>query len=273
MSTASTDDARMAHLPTALRTGLSASQISLSFGGVKALDAVDIDLPRGTWTGLIGPNGSGKTTLLNVLSGVYVPSAGTVLLGGRDVSALRPGKLSRAGIVRTFQHPQLAESLTVWENVLLGADLRRRRGIQRESHSDRLARGREAMETFNCEQYADHLPAQVPYGIRKAAELARAVLAQPVVLLLDEPAAGLSREERQELVAALRHTQVSAPDLAVCLVEHDVRLVAAACSVIQVLNFGRVLAKGTSEQVLRDPAVKEAYLGKSTHLKQPGTAS
>jgi branched-chain amino acid transport system ATP-binding protein len=248
--------------------GLRATGIVMAFGGNVALGGVAIDLPRGQWTGLIGPNGSGKTTLLNVLSGVYRPSEGTVALDGTDVGGARAGALARAGIVRTFQHPQLAESLTIEENLQLGVDLRRRRGKAEGAAAD----ADELLEVFGCTEYAGHLPAQAPYGIRKAVELARAVVADPVVLLLDEPAAGLSKEERAELVTALRWVRERKPDLAVCLIEHDVRLVAAVCSVIQVLNFGKVLAVGSAADVLRDPAVQEAYLGRSArHLDREGS--
>ncbi|MEU7817614.1 ATP-binding cassette domain-containing protein [Pseudonocardia sp. NPDC049154] len=250
--------------------GLRARGIVMAFGGNVALNGVDIDLPAGTWTGLIGPNGSGKTTLLNVLSGVYRPSAGTVELAGRSVDGARAGRLARAGIVRTFQHPQLAESLTIRENMLLGVDLRRRR-TGAEGIDEEVA---ELLDVFGCAKYEGYLPAQAPYGIRKAVELARAVVADPVVLLLDEPAAGLSKDERAELVASLRWVRDRKPDLAVCLIEHDVRLVAAVCPAIQVLNFGKVLAVGSATEVLTTPAVQEAYLGRSgRHLEREGSSS
>jgi branched-chain amino acid transport system ATP-binding protein len=246
------------------RTGLVATGIDMSFGGNKALNGVHISLASGQWTGLIGPNGSGKTTMLNVLSGVYVAKAGEILLNGEDVTGQRPGRLSRAGIVRTFQHPQLAEDLSLWENVLLGVDLRgRRRPAVDGTRQTAEDEARVLMEIFDCAAYADHLPAHAPYGARKIAEIVRAVVARPAVLLLDEPAAGLSREERVELVKALSRVRELHPEMAVCLVEHDVRLVAAVCSQIQVLNFGMVLAVGNAREVLKEPAVIEAYLGKS----------
>lgn len=239
---------------------LAAHGIEMQFGGVHALKDVDITFSVGQWTGLIGPNGSGKTTLLNVMSGVYRPTTGSVRISDKDVTGLGPRQVSRHGLVRTFQHPQLAETLTIRENVELGADLASRRGIKIEA---RVAIA-EVLDEFNCGDFADELPASVPYGIRKMAEIARAVLAKPQALLLDEPAAGLSREERAELVAALKSLRARRPELAVCLVEHDVRLVAAVCERILVLNLGMVLATGTAEEVLRDERVREAYLGRST---------
>lgn len=260
---------------TEAAAGLVADEITMRFGGNTALDHVGLTLPRGTWTGLIGPNGSGKTTMLNVLSGIYVPQSGRTMLDGVDISGRRPGQRSRLGIVRTFQHPQLAESLTMWENVLLGIDLRHRR--------DRRSRGgsgdtptvaaRKVVEIFGFTAYADHVPSQAPYGIRKIAEIARAVVASPTVLLLDEPAAGLSREERRELVNALRVIREARPDMSVCLVEHDTRLVASVCPIIRVLNFGKVLASGASHEVLKNPEVIEAYLGKSAARLNEGSAS
>jgi ABC-type branched-subunit amino acid transport system ATPase component len=255
--------------------GLVAEGVTMRFGGNTALNDVALTLPRGEWTGLIGPNGSGKTTMLNVLSGIYVPHAGRTTLDGEDIGSLRPGPRSRLGVVRTFQHPQLAESLTMWENVLLGVDLRRsreRRG-RVASTEDPVAVARKVVDIFGFTEYAEHVPSQAPYGVRKIAEIARAVVASPKVLLLDEPAAGLSREERRELIGALTVIRDARPDMAVCLVEHDIRLVASVCPTIQVLNFGKVLASGTSSQVLKDQSVIEAYLGKSAARLNEGNAS
>lgn len=245
---------------------LEATGIDMSFGGNKALSDVSIYLRRAQWTGLIGPNGSGKTTLLNVLSGLYLPSGGQVKLEGVDVTKKSPRKLARAGIVRTFQHPQFAPTLTVMENVLLGSDLRRRRiGLPKKTFTELNERAWHLLEVFGAAEFAGHTPLEAPYGVRKIAEIARAVLADPAVLLLDEPAAGLSREERSEFIDSLRVVRTESPNLAVCLIEHDVRLVAAACENMQALNFGKVLARGTSDEVLDNDAVKEAYLGKSAN--------
>ena len=242
--------------------GLAASDIEMAFGGVKALDGVALHLAEGSWTGLIGPNGSGKTTMLNVLSGVYEANAGRIVLQGKDMTGQRPQAVARAGVVRTFQHPQLATSLTLQENVELGLDLLRMRGValSRGEQRDAVA---DALGEFGCARFANLLPDQAPYGARKAAEIARAIVARPKVLLLDEPAAGLSREERTELVRSLQALARRMPRLAVCLVEHDVQLVAATCSRLQALNFGKVIAVGPTHNVLADPQVREAYLGKS----------
>ncbi|MGE4425738.1 MAG: ABC transporter ATP-binding protein [Solirubrobacteraceae bacterium] len=259
MTTATTD--------ATARATLEGRGIGMDFGGVKALVDVDVALSPGTRLGLIGPNGSGKTTLLNVLSGVYRPTAGAIAFGERTITGLSPGARGRLGIVRTFQHPQLAASLSVRENVELGA------GLARKVHG----RGHRAdvdgtLAEFGCADYADGLPDEVPYGVRKMVEIARAVVVDGPVLLLDEPAAGLSREERDELIAALQALRSRRPELALCLVEHDVRLVAALCDELLVLATGRRLAAGVTDEVLQDEAVRAAYLGEQA-LEEPAASS
>jgi ABC-type branched-subunit amino acid transport system ATPase component len=234
----------------------------MAFGGVRALDDVDISLAEGTRLGLIGPNGSGKTTLLNVLSGVYRATSGSILVDGREIVGAGPGKRARMSIVRTFQHPQLAPSLTIRENVALGARLATRKSA-RPFHDSSTREVDAALEMFHCAEYSDRLPNEVPYGIRKMAEVARAAAAGPRLLLLDEPAAGLSGEERVELVSALAGFTDTHPTTSMCLVEHDVPLVAQLCPELLVLSAGRTLNRGDTESVLRDPMVRDAYLGTS----------
>jgi ABC-type branched-subunit amino acid transport system ATPase component len=242
---------------------LKTDAVGMSFGGVQALRDIDLTIAEGEWTGLIGPNGSGKSTLLNVLSGVYLASAGHVSVNGTDISTRSARRRARAGIIRTFQHPQLAPSLTIRENVELGGDLGVR-GI-RGAPGRTLARRRvdEALEMFGCLRYQNVLPDEVPYGIRKMAEVARAAAAEPQILLLDEPAAGLSSGERAELIGALTRFRASRPMLALCLVEHDVSLVRALVGSIVVLHAGKMLTQGLAADVLADERVKSAYLGRS----------
>jgi ABC-type branched-subunit amino acid transport system ATPase component len=244
---------------------LAGRDIHMTFGGVRALKGVEVALRPGSRLGLIGPNGSGKTTLLNVLSGVYRATAGQVVFGGRDITRLAPGARGRIGIVRTFQHPQLAKSLTVRENVELGARLSRHVHGRRRRRGDDAAKAAEALEHFGCGAYADGLPEEVPYGVRKMAEIARVAAVEAPVVLLDEPAAGLSREERDELIAAIRTLNEQRPDTAMCLVEHDVRLVASLCDELLVLATGEMLAHGPTPEVLRDERVRAAYLGEQGH--------
>ena len=229
----------------------------MSFGGIRALDDVHLEFTEGTWWGLIGPNGSGKSTLLNVLSGVYRASCGQVLLGDRDISNVPSRDRARLGVARTFQHPQLAPSLTVAENVDLGQDLRRRRGFAPVPTVDILA-------ILGLVEHASQLPAAVPYGVRKLAEVARAIAAAPQFLLLDEPAAGLSAEERRELVDALARVRERRPEVSVCLVEHDVSLVSAVVDQVAVLNTGNVLMSGLTRDVFADQRVRDVYLGHSS---------
>jgi ABC-type branched-subunit amino acid transport system ATPase component len=242
---------------------LRTSAVGMSFGGVQALRDIDLSITEGEWVGLIGPNGSGKSTLLNVLSGVYLASSGTVTVNGSDISVRSARRRARSGIVRTFQHPQLAGSLTIRENVELGGDL----GVRgkRKAGGRTLARHRvdEALELFGCHLYQNALPDEVPYGVRKMAEVARAAAAEPEILLLDEPAAGLSAGERTELIDALTRFRASRPLLALCLVEHDVSLVRALVGSIVVLHAGQMLTQGAAADVLADERVKAAYLGKS----------
>lgn len=243
--------------------GMRAHEIGMRFGGVKALDGAGVEFASGPWLGLIGPNGSGKSTLLNVLSGVYLPTGGSVSFAGRDITRISPRRRAMLGIVRTFQHPQFAHSLTLAENVASGATLGLRRMGQSRRRDAAMGRARAALEAFGCADYADSLANEAPYGVRKIAEVARAAAAHPTVLLLDEPAAGLSAEERVELVEALRGFAGRHPDTAVCLVEHDVALVRSLCDRLAVLNAGRVLHSGQTEAVLQNDAVRSAYLGQA----------
>jgi branched-chain amino acid transport system ATP-binding protein len=240
---------------------LEATRLRMQFGGVRALSEVSIQLHRGSFLGMIGPNGSGKTTLLNVLTGLYRPQAGSILFNGVDVTSTRPAARAHLGMTRTFQHPQLVESLTIAENVALGASNRRERTRQSGSKSSSAeSRSRQAIELFGCLDFADSLPGEVPYGFLKIAEVARAVAGDPLVLLLDEPAAGLNATERVALVAALQEYG-SWGSSSICMIEHDVAFVKKLCPQLLVLETGSVLAHGDTETVLQDEGVRAAYLG------------
>ena len=245
---------------------LEAQAINLSFGGVKALKDVNLTLEPGARLGLIGPNGSGKTTLLNVLSGVYLPTSGSIKIEGREITRTRAGTRGRLGIIRTLQHPQLAASLTIEENVMLGARLSRHHGLtgkSRRVQASTKERVDAMLKLFRCWDYRNGLPEEVPYGTRKIAEVARAAAADPSLLLLDEPAAGLSAEERVELVQSIGEYVAENSETALCLVEHDVPLVSEICNELLVLNAGATLRRGETQEVLSDPRVREAYLGTS----------
>lgn len=240
---------------TTTSTALEVRGIYMTFYGVDALADINLVLDRGEWLGLIGPNGSGKSTMLNVLSGLYTPRAGSVMLAGNDLGKMKARNRIKRGLSRTFQHPQLAQSLTILENAQIGATFAETKvdDVEKEAHK--------WLEELGCGEYAEHLPAEVPYGVQKLCEVARALVASPRVLLLDEPAAGLSAKERVELVSALRAVRQSLPDLTLCLVEHDVGLVASVCEQLAVLSAGKLIAQGVTQSVLADEAVKTAYLG------------
>ncbi len=221
---------------------LSTRGVSVSFGGVRALVDVDLDVPEGKLVGLIGPNGAGKTTFIDAITG-FVRSRGTVELAGRDLSGLPPHERARSGLARTWQASELFDDLTVGEHVTVVG--------KRETD--------ETLAIVGLESAADKLPAQLSQGERKLVGVARAMAAAPSVICLDEPAAGLDTTESERLGRQLR--QVVDGGTAMLLVDHDMGLVLSVCDVITVLEFGEVIATGTPEEVRRDRRVVEAYLG------------
>jgi branched-chain amino acid transport system permease protein len=254
--------------PAAVRvTGLSKR-----FRGVVALDDVSLEVTAGEIHGIIGPNGSGKTTLFNVISGVYRPGGGVVLLGGRDVTGRRAHELSRAGVARTFQNLRLFRRLTVLENVLVALDrdpayaharylmgpwavLRRERRFREQAHA--------LLQELGLDGAADEPVVNLPYGRQRRVEIARALATEPSLLLLDEPAAGLTSGEQDALVTLIR--RIRDAGVTVLVIEHNMRLVMNVCERITVLAHGRVIAAGTPAAVAHDANVIEAYLGSEVH--------
>ena len=238
------------------------------FGGVTALAGLSFAIAPGTVHAIIGPNGAGKTTLFNIVSGFYRPDFGQVRLDGVDVTGLAPHLLARLGLARTFQNLQLFLDMTAAENVMVGAHrLSDRRLGAALLRLPSLARGEAALATrarallaaVGLADAADRPAGELPYGALKRLELARALAAEPRLLLLDEPAAGLNERETAEMTARIR--ALPARGVTVALVEHDMRLVMAASDRVLVLDHGRMLAEGTPDEVRRDPAVVASYLG------------
>ncbi|XYD12188.1 branched-chain amino acid ABC transporter ATP-binding protein/permease (plasmid) [Methylobacterium sp. NMS12] len=237
---------------------LEVSDLSKHFGGLKAVDAVSFTVARGGIHALIGPNGSGKTTTLNVLSGLYSPTGGTVRLAGQDVTRLSPHRRAAAGIGRTFQNIRLFRSMSALENVVIGAE-RPNNPLGARDRAGLEARARAALAFVGLEARAEEPISGFSYGHQRLIEIARALAGNPVLLLLDEPAAGLNSSEKNALTALLR--RMAAKGLTILIIDHDMTLVSDVASHITVLNFGRRIADGVTATVLREPAVIQAYLG------------
>ena len=248
---------------------LEVKNLSISFGGLKAVDNFHIDIEKGQLYGLIGPNGAGKTTIFNLLTGVYKPNAGSIVLDGANITGKSTIEINQAGIARTFQNIRLFKDMSVLDNVKAGLHNHHKystvEGIFRFPRYYKIEKemDEEAMnllKVFDLDKECDFKASNLPYGKQRKLEIARALATEPKLLLLDEPAAGMNPNETAELMDTIRFVRDNF-DMTILLIEHDMKLVSGICEKLTVLNFGQVLREGVTSDVLHDPEVIKAYLG------------
>ncbi len=248
---------------------LEVQNLSISFGGLRAVDDFNLHIEKGQLYGLIGPNGAGKTTVFNLLTGVYKPNEGIIRLDGKDITGRKNIEINQDGIARTFQNIRLFKDLSVIDNVKVGLHnqyhyslltgilrLPKYRKVEKEMNEKAMS----LLKVFDLDKEKDFLASNLPYGKQRKLEIARALATNPKLLLLDEPAAGMNPNETQELMDTIRFVQKNF-DMTILLIEHDMKLVSGICEELTVLNFGRVLCQGKTSDVLNNPEVIKAYLG------------
>ena len=248
---------------------LEVKNLGISFGGLRAVDGFSVSIEQGQLYGLIGPNGAGKTTVFNLLTGVYKPDSGSILLDGTDITGKKTIEINKAGIARTFQNIRLFKDLSVLDNVKVGLHnghpYSTLEGILRlpkyyKVEKEMNEKAMELLKVFDLDKECDFLASNLPYGKQRKLEIARALATDPKLLLLDEPAAGMNPNETKELMETIRFVRDEFK-MTILLIEHDMKLVSGICEELTVLNFGQVLAQGDTSTVLNYPCVITAYLG------------
>lgn len=249
---------------------LKVENITMVFGGLVANNNVSLEVQKGEIFGLIGPNGAGKTTLFNIISGFYKPTSGKILLNGEEIQGKPSNKVAQKGIARTYQNINLFKRMTVLENVLVGCHTRTSSGLldaifktkkTKQEHVESVARCREVLKLMGVDHLEDCLAGSLPYGDQRRLEIARALVSNPQILLLDEPAAGMNLTEKDVLTDTI--LKIRDQGYTVLIVEHNMKLVMQVCDRICVLNHGNQLASGTPEEIQNNPDVIKAYLGGS----------
>ena len=248
---------------------LELARVSKRFGGLSVLQDVSFTVPEGKVFGLIGPNGAGKTTVFNLITGLIAPSGGTIKFKGQDLPGRKPHQITRLGLARTFQNIRIFKEMTLLENVIVGLHAHLGYGVPgllfslpgfREQERKARERAHELLSWVGLDRKAGDIADNLSYGDQRKLELARALATEPKLLLLDEPVAGMNSGEKVELMAGI--TQITQRGYTIFMIEHDMRFVMGLCERIAVLNFGRIIAEGTPDQIKNDPAVIEAYLGR-----------